>query len=556
MERVRLMKKHLRNVVVRRVNHLFAMRCAALMISVLLWTLGLSAAGAGEDNWPGCDDQNIDAIAACSALIASGKLSGHDLAVAYYRRGLARARREDEANAVADFNQAIQIDATYTDAYHNRGISLRQMGNADSAIVDFDQTIRLDPKSFRYLVRGDTWKLKGDIERARADYNAALTKMTTDPTELKVQQSARDRLATLSRDGLAASYKANRLACLAADGNDVIAIENGVAIGFRAVSMIWDCSGLIASGKLSGHDLAVAYYRRGLARKITGYLDGAVADFDQTIRLDPKNVQAYMNKGRAHQLKGDLTSAIADWDQVVRFESDNVEAYVLRGIAFQAKGYTGAAARDYDRAISLDPDNPVAHYNRGSIWESTGDIDRARADYNAALRMAARNPDAFKAQRSAHDRLGALPKEEKIAERPVVLSPSSRLRVPLKAVGGTFVVPVEINGAISLDFVIDSGASDVSIPADVVSTLIRTGTIEKSDFIGKQAYVLADGSRSPSDVFTIRSLKVGVSVIENVQGSIAPAAGSLLLGQSFLQRFKSWSIDNLNHELLLESRQK
>ena len=35
--------------------------------------------------------------------------------------------------------------------------------------------------------------------------------------------------------------------------------------------------------------------------------------------------------------------------------------------------------------------------------------------------------------------------------------------------GGTYVVPVLINDAITLDFVVDSGAADVSIPADVVS---------------------------------------------------------------------------------------
>jgi hypothetical protein len=50
-----------------------------------------------------------------------------------------------------------------------------------------------------------------------------------------------------------------------------------------------------------------------------------------------------------------------------------------------------------------------------------------------------------------------------------------------------------IIGAITLNFLVDSGATDVAIPADVVSTLIRTGTIESSDFIGTRTYVLADG---------------------------------------------------------------
>ena len=74
-----------------------------------------------------------------------------------------------------------------------------------------------------------------------------------------------------------------------------------------------------------------------------------------------------------------------------------------------------------------------------------------------------------------------------LAEAP---SNAARIEVPLKPLGGTFVVPVFINGAITLNFVVDSGASDVSVPADVVGTLIRAGTIEKSDITGKQKYCL------------------------------------------------------------------
>jgi predicted aspartyl protease len=103
----------------------------------------------------------------------------------------------------------------------------------------------------------------------------------------------------------------------------------------------------------------------------------------------------------------------------------------------------------------------------------------------------------------------------------------------------------------TLNFTIDSGASDVSVPADVVSTLIRLGSIERADFLGEQQYQLADGSIVPSPVFNIRSLKVGDKVVENVKGSVASVKGSLLLGQSFLNRFNSWSVDNRQRLLFL-----
>jgi len=123
--------------------------------------------------------------------------------------------------------------------------------------------------------------------------------------------------------------------------------------------------------------------------------------------------------------------------------------------------------------------------------------------------------------------------------------------------GGTYEVPVLINNAIRLKFVVDSGASLVSIPADVVKTLLREGSLQPSDFIGQQTFTFADGSTSPSPVFRIRSLRLtggtgeGIT-IENVIAAAAREEGLLLLGQSFLSRFKKWSIDNVAQQLLLE----
>src|SRR5580698_10108120 len=87
--------------------------------------------------------------------------------------------------------------------------------------------------------------------------------------------------------------------------------------------------------------------------------------------------------------------------------------------------------------------------------------------------------------------------------------------VQMVSVGGTFKVPVTINGQLTLNFILDSGASDVSVPADVFMTLVRTGTITDTDFLDKQTYKLADGSTIPSQRFVIRTLKIGDKTLEN-----------------------------------------
>jgi len=44
-------------------------------------------------------------------------------------------------------------------------------------------------------------------------------------------------------------------------------------------------------------------------------------------------------------------------------------------------------------------------------------------------------------------------------------------------------IPVKINEVITLGFVLDTGAAEVNIPADVALTLYRAGTIQDSDFL-------------------------------------------------------------------------
>jgi hypothetical protein len=123
--------------------------------------------------------------------------------------------------------------------------------------------------------------------------------------------------------------------------------------------------------------------------------------------------------------------------------------------------------------------------------------------------------------------------------------------IPLIHAHGTLQMPVVINDKITLNFTIDSGATDVSIPATVFSTLTRNGTVSAQDLLDKRIYKLADGSPELSQRFRIRSLRVGSLAVHDVIASVGDSGGLLLLGQSFLSRLKSWSIDNERQTLLI-----
>lgn len=138
-------------------------------------------------------------------------------------------------------------------------------------------------------------------------------------------------------------------------------------------------------------------------------------------------------------------------------------------------------------------------------------------------------------------------------DAPSVVSASKNIVSMMKTDGGIYEVPAFINGVLKISFVFDSGASDISISPDVASTLIRTGTISKSDYIGIQKYRFADGSTATSKVFNIHQLKIGDKILRNVRASISESIDApMLLGQSVLQRFGKFTIDNNSHTLTIE----
>ena len=83
------------------------------------------------------------------------------------------------------------------------------------------------------------------------------------------------------------------------------------------------------------------------------------------------------------------------------------------------------------------------------------------------------------------------------------------------------------------------------------SLLLRTGTLQSSDFISYRPYILADGRELPSAQFRIRELRVGHYTARNVIAGLGQLGSDPLLGQSFLSKFGSATIDYKRNVLVL-----
>jgi clan AA aspartic protease (TIGR02281 family) len=229
-------------------------------------------------------------------------------------------------------------------------------------------------------------------------------------------------------------------------------------------------------------------------------------------------------------------STVAAYRHVAAADADPTVHQIYEAAS---SGHLEQAQAMMDQVLRDHPNSSKAHFVQAELYAREGKTDLARAELNRAEELKPGLPD------EKRQSVQALKAELGLAH------PAAN-RIPLAREGGTLVAPVIINNAVKLNFTVDSGAADVSIPADVFSTLVRTGTVRQSDMRGSRRYMNADGESHESKTFVIRSLKIGNVEVSNVEAAVSPSNAPLLLGQSFLKRFKNWSIDNASQELILE----
>lgn len=236
---------------------------------------------------------------------------------------------------------------------------------------------------------------------------------------------AKGTMTSISSEGAALESDPDYQACQTASGDEAIAA----------------CDRAIGSGKFSGRLLANLHVNRGAERHGKKDFDGALADFDEAIRidstialafanrasihydkeeydaaiqdldkaieLDPKYVRAYQDRGDAYREKGDLSQAIEDYKKALSLNPSDKQkasienalsnAYVDRGVDQKDEN---AELADYDEALRINPNNAVALNNRGATYTSKGEYDRAIQDLDLAIKL---KPDYARAFRNRGD---------------------------------------------------------------------------------------------------------------------------------------------------------
>jgi tetratricopeptide (TPR) repeat protein len=126
----------------QRVLKLLALVSGLGMLAIVAWP-------AMADDRAVCQDQAqppAEAIVACSRLIDSEQVKGEELAGIYMWRGWHFTSAGQHDRAIADYTEALRLNARLAGAYRERGASLERTGDLARAAEDFRQALTIDPR--------------------------------------------------------------------------------------------------------------------------------------------------------------------------------------------------------------------------------------------------------------------------------------------------------------------------------------------------------------------------------------------------------------------------
>ena len=341
----------------------------------------------------------------------------------YKNRGFAKIKTEKWASAVADYRQALALDAGDTTSWNNLGYVYRMLNKPDSSLYFCNKALALDPHLVMALTnRGQAYYDLKSYDEALRDYYQGLL-YAPQNTDL------------LYKKGLTL-WKLKRFDDAAADFGQVYRLDSTSANAINARGLCYQnlrkydaAIGDFTQALRMEPDYFDAWNNRGFVYKIIGNFKMAVTDFTQAILIDPGSSDARYNRGNAYIGLKDYNNALADFTAAIKLDPKDAPAYVQRAYVFQslnrydsalvddlkgttlnpnyAEGWNGLgntyrglkkyeqSIRMYRKCISVDPQYVYPWYNLGLSYADLGNYDSAIANYSKTLQIDPRYFDAW-----------------------------------------------------------------------------------------------------------------------------------------------------------------
>lgn len=210
-----------------------------------------------------------------------------DFAPAYYQRGLTRFKLNQFQAAIADYTRALMTDSSNGNLYYARALAHLSAGSLDSAVADAKDAIRLKPSyAAAYHLLGTIRHKQQFLEKALTGYKKA--------AELYLDQQD----------------VPNARRCL-----ELIRQIRPVPPSNQSPSQP------ILPPPVSPED----FLQRAMQKAKTNGYSNAIEDLNWAIQIDPQDVQAYVCRAQIRATFEDIWGAIEDYRRAAKLYLDRAD---------------------------------------------------------------------------------------------------------------------------------------------------------------------------------------------------------------------------------------
>lgn len=378
----------------------------------------------------------------------------------YFESGQRYASKGKYREAVIQYRNAIEVDATYADAHYQLAHAYVHMQDWQHAYSELARTIELQPDNYKaHLEIADLLITDGEPDKLRAAQDHIDLLLQKQPNDADTHIAAANLLAKEQRlnEAMQEMQKAISLAPTngdafynlavlqtqanlpdAAESNykkaiDLKATGNprlGLAAFYQskgryseaeqqiqqmiaeqpkntdaraALARLYmsegkraDAENFLKQVKQEFPNNSVGYRMLGDFYFAIGDYDSAVAEYQSLYSEHPKDMQVKKNYIQLLIIKNRIDEASKLNDQILKDHANDEEGLIYRGEIQLSRGKASDAVQTLQSVVSSNPGLAVAHYQLGLALRQTGDMDRAAAEWRAAVQA---NPNMIDAHR-------------------------------------------------------------------------------------------------------------------------------------------------------------
>ena len=363
--------------------------------------------------------EHDEAIAIFDRLIASNP-NNH----LYRARGVSYELGGKHDKAIADFNEAISLEARDFDSYLLRGRVWAMLREYERAVADFTVVVAGRHDAEAYSARGDAYVEMGRHKAALEDYERVIS-LRPDANAYVARGTA---FFSLKRPGNAMNDfrnatqldPAHTIAHLMlgnifrAQNNHRSAIEEYTKV-IALMPEVVDLDALeFMSPDIKSHvyelavqDVGNAYCGRGFSRSLLGDVDGAHNDFSAAIQVTPGNANIYWVRALAYVERGEHAVAMQDLELAAELDGRSEIPHFIKAWSHFNTEEFDRTLQDCDATIEFNPNWSEPHCLRGMALMRLGDYEGAISDFGKAIEAGSESlPQGYDRNRGVSVSLG------------------------------------------------------------------------------------------------------------------------------------------------------